>query len=211
MPEQVSITEALERILAAVTTDTTFPDPGYVAYYQLVKDRIVYLEDVVDENVTLLQKQILMWNAEDKDIPHDERKPIHLIIMSYGGNLDYMWMLIDAIMTSDTPVYTYDIGVAHSAAALIFMSGEKRFMTPNAKVLIHEGSAGFEGDAGKVLDASENYKKELKRMKDYILERTEIPKSALNKKRSNDWELCADECEKYKVCTAIITNLKDMI
>lgn len=210
MPEQVTIAEAVERILAIVSEDNSFPDPGYVAYYQLLKDRIIYLEDGVGDNTVLLQKQITMWNAEDQGVPREERKPIRLVIMSYGGNLDFMWMLVDAILTSETPVYTYNIGVAHSAAALIFMSGEKRFMTPNARVLIHEGSAGFEGDAGKVLDASESYKKALKRMKDYILERTEVPKSTLNKKRSNDWELSAEECEKYKVCTAVTTDMKDL-
>ena len=211
MPEQISITEALSEILGAVSGDSHFPDPDYLAYHQLLKERIIYIETPVDECMLRLHKQIMMWNAEDKGIEPDKRKPIRMIIMSYGGYSDYMWMLIDAIKMSITPVYTYDIGVAHSSAGLIFMAGQKRFMTPNARLLIHEGSAEFEGDAGKVLDASESYKKVLKRMKDYIVAQTSIPKGTLNRKHANDWELDADECLKYKVCDEVIASIEAII
>lgn len=211
MPEQISITEALSEILAAVSGDPHFPDPDFLAYHQLLKERVIYIETPVDECMLRIHKQILMWNAEDAGIPADQRKPIRLVIMSYGGLGDYMWMVVDAIKSSVTPVYTYNIGVAHSSAALIFMAGKKRFMTPNATMIIHEGSAGFEGDAGKVLDASESYKKTLKKMKDYIVEQTEIPKATLNRKKANDWELNADDCLKFKVCDKVITSIDELM
>ena len=211
MPEEISITQALTEILNGISADVHFPDPDYLAYHQLLKDRIVYVETEVNECMLRIHKQIMLWNKEDAGIPVENRKPIRLVIMSYGGYSDYMWMLIDAIQMSETPVYTCNIGVAHSSAALIFMAGKKRFMTPNARLLIHEGSAEFEGDAGKVLDASEAYKKVLKRMKDYIVNRTEIPKSTLSRKHANDWELDADECMKYKVCDEVISSVEAII
>lgn len=210
MPEQIGITEALSEILAAVSGDPHFPDPDYLAYHQLLKDRVVYIETPVDESMLRIQKQITLWNIEDAGIPVDERKPIRLIIMSYGGLADYMWMVVDAIDMSETPVYTYNIGVAHSSAGLIFMAGKKRFMTPSAKIIIHEGSAEFEGDAGKVLDASESYKKILKRMREYIVARTKIPASTLARKKANDWEINAEECIKYGVCDAVIKSINDI-
>ena len=211
MPEEISITEALSQILSAVSGDSYFPDPDYLAYHQLLRDRVIYIEMPIDEPMLRIHKQILMWNAEDKGVPVEQRKPIRIIIMSYGGSADYMWMIVDAIRASKTPIYTYNIGAAHSSAGLIFMAGHKRFMTPNATMIIHEGSAGFEGDAGKVLDASESYKKVLKKMKDYILERTEIPKATLNRKKANDWELNADDCLKFKVCDGIIESVDDIL
>lgn len=210
MPEVLSITEALSEILAAVSEDHSFPDPDYLAYHQLLKDRIVYLETDVGEPMLRLHKQILLWNKEDAGIPKEQRKPIRIVIMSYGGSSDFMWMIVDAIKASKTPVYTYNIGSAHSSAGLIFMSGEKRFMTKNATLVIHEGSAEFDGDAVKVMDASESYKKMLKQMKDYIVEQTEIPKATLARKKSNDWELNAEECLKYKVCDKIIDSLDEI-
>ena len=91
------------------------------------------------------------------------------------------------------------------------MAGKKRFMMPRAKVIIHEGSAQMAGDSTKVLDASDSYRKELKRMKDYILERTEIPKSTLMKKRNNDWELDADYCLENHVCDQVVHSLEEIL
>lgn len=125
--------------------------------------------------------------------------------------MSYMWMLVDAIKLSATPVYTVNLGMAASAASLIFIAGHKRFMMPTAKVLIHEGSASFAGDAGKLMDATDSYKKELKAMKEFILSNTAIPKTQLMKKRSNDWELDAAYCLENKVCDQIIQSLDDVI
>ncbi len=211
MLQETTLTEALSEILSTVSKDTNFPDPDYLAYHQLLKDRIVYIETAVDECMLRIHKQIMLWNTEDRGKSIEDRKPIKIVIMSYGGSCDYMWMIIDMIKASQTPVYTYNIGVAHSAAGLIFMAGQKRFMTKSACVMIHEGSAGFDGDASKVLDATESYKKCLQRMRGYILECTEIPKATISRKKANDWELDADECMKYKVCDAIIDSVNDIV
>ena len=71
-----------------------------------------------------LERLILRWNMEDKDIPPEDRKPIWVYIQSPGGNLLYMSALLDAIELSVTPVYTVNMGYAASAAALIFMAGK---------------------------------------------------------------------------------------
>lgn len=165
----------------------------------------------IGSDVMALERLILRWNMEDKDIPPEERKPIWVYIQSPGGNLLYMSALLDAIELSVTPVYTVNMGYAASAAALIFMAGKKRFMLPRAKVLIHEGSAAFDGDAGKVLDATDSYKKQLKAMKEYVLEHTAIPKTQLMKKRSNDWELDAQYCLDYKVCDVVVSSLSEVL
>lgn len=191
--------------------DTSLPEPDFVSFWRLVKDRKFYLDSAVDDSVLSIQRQILLINQEDAGFPVNKRKPIMLYIMSPGGDLDYMYVLIDAILTSKTPVYTVNIGMAASAAGLIFMSGAKRFMLPNSKVLIHEGSAVMDGDAGKIMDAADTYKKDLKKMKDFIMAHTEIPKNLLNKKRSNDWTLTAEECITYKVCDKIVDSIEDVL
>ena len=211
MSEEISITKAIGEILSAVSKDSTFPDPDYLAYHQLLKDRIIYLEMEVGEAMLRFHKQILLWNMEDRGIPSEQRKPIRIVIMSYGGSADYMWLLIDAIQASVTPVYTYNIGCAHSSAGLIFMAGNKRFMMENATVIIHEGSAGFNGDAVKVMDASESYKKMLIQMKEYIVRKTRISKTTLAHKHSNDWKLNAKECLAYGVCDQIIETLDNIL
>ncbi len=189
------------------------PLPDEVSYYELEKRRILYVDFNIGLDCMAIERMILRWNLEDAErgIPPEQRKPIRLFVHSYGGDLDFMWGMIDAIETSVTPVYTINVGTAASAAGLIFMAGHRRFMTPRATVLIHEGSASMSGDATKVLDASDNYRKSLKKMKDYIEAHTRIPSKLLNKKRNNDWELDADFCLENGVCDAVIKSVDEVI
>ena len=147
----------------------------------------------------------------DRDIPVEERKPIRIYIFSYGGESDYMWMIVDAIKASKTPVYTINTGIAASAASMIFVAGHKRFMFPSAEVIIHQGSAEFAGDAVKVIDATDSYKKLLEKMKQFYLENTQIPKAHLNKKRNNDWHLDAKYCLEHGVCHKIVETIDEVI
>lgn len=192
-------------------TKTTLPDPDEISIHLLQQKRKIYMDYDVDETLTSIHRLLLLWNMEDKGKPKEEREPIWLYIMSYGGNLDDMQMLLSAIEASTTPVYTVNIGSAHSAASLIFISGHKRFMAKNAKIIIHEGSAVIGGDAQKVQDQAESYKKAVQWMKDYILSHTNIPKKDLMKRRTHDWEIDAEYCLNYGVCHTVITSLDEVI
>lgn len=205
MPES-NLQQIVQSVLQelGVSDPTPMPDPDYLMFYKNITDRIIYMDFDVDGNVLMLHKLIMRWNMQDEGVKPEDRKPIKLFIMSHGGSLDYMWMLIDTILTSKTPVWTYNIGMAHSAAGLIFMSGHRRFMAKNASIIIHEGSAEFDGDSVKVLDATDSYRKAIKKMKEFVLQHTEIPKNMLNRKRANDWELSAEDCLKYHVCDELM-------
>ena len=191
--------------------ENRLPLPSEVNYYSLLKDRKIYLDFDICDEVSTIHQMILRWNMEDKDKPVEERQPIWIYIQSPGGELYYMWMIVDAILLSATPVYTVNLGMAASAASLIFMAGHKRFMTPNAKVLIHEGQASFAGEANKVMDATDSYKKDLKAMKDFILAHTSIPKTQLMKKRTSDWELDSAYCLENKGCDKIISSWDEVL
>ncbi len=177
----------------------------------LEKERKIYLDYDVSPDIMSLHRMILRWNIEDKGKKPDERQPIYIYIMSYGGDMDYMWSIVDTIGASITPVYTVNIGTAASAAALIFIAGHKRFAFSRSRIIIHEGSASMAGDSTKVLDASDSYRKAIKRMKQYIMSRTQIPPTTLNKKRNNDWEIDAETCMKYGVCEQIVQSLDEVI
>ena len=206
----------LDRIpegVAVIARENTgnLPHPDQISYYILENERKLYLDEDIGDGVLTLQRLILRWNMEDRGKPVEERTPIRLYIFSYGGDVDYMWSLIDAIESSVTPVYTCNMGIAASAAALIFLAGHKRMMLKRAKMVIHEGSARMSGDSTKVLDASDSYRKVIKKMKDYILERTNISAAVLNRQKSHDWELDADYCAEHRVCDGIVESLDEII
>lgn len=191
--------------------DPNVPDPDNVSYYVLEKERKIYLDGEVCPDILSIQRMILRWNMEDAGVPVKDRKPVRIYIMSYGGDLDYMWSMVDTINISETPIYTINVGVAASAASLIFISGHKRFMFPNARVIIHEGSAQMAGDAIKVMDATESYRRDLKKMKDYILSKTNIPQATLNRRKNNDWTLDAEYCIANGVCDHLVSKMSEVI
>lgn len=206
---EMTLSEIIEEVLAALP-DQTLPEPDNISYYVLEKARKIYLDYDVCNAALSIQRMIMRWNMEDKGIPIEKRKPIWLYILSIGGDLTCMWSLIDTIMASDTPVKTVNIGIAGSAAGLIFLAGHERYMMKNSQLVIHEGSAELSGDAVKVIDASENYKKDLKKMKEFIESRTKIPHNVIMKKRSNDWYLDADYSLKNGVCEHIVEKLSEI-
>lgn len=187
------------------------PDPDQITYYILENERIIYLDCDIEYDVMTVQRMIVRWNLEDKGKTKEERLPIRMYVHSTGGMLFYMWPLIDTIEASITPVYTINLFMAGSAAALIYLSGHKRFMMKNAKMIIHEGQSEISGDAVKVLDATESYKKQLKKMKEFIADHTKISKSLIMKKRNNDWELDAQYCVNNGACEKIVETLDDVL
>lgn len=201
-------------LLGSLLNDPTtlkLPDPELVNYYYYENRRMIWMDVSVDVSVLEYIRLITRWNIEDLGLPNEQRKPIKLLLFNYGGNFDLEWALIDAIETSKTPVWTINMGICASAAADIFMAGKNRLMMPNAKLMIHQGAAGFEGDAQKVFDQTKNYKAQLDKIKKFTLDHTEIPLKTFNKYINNDWWLTTEECLKYRVCDAVIDSLDDVI
>ena len=191
--------------------DPGLPNPDLVSYYTLESDRKYYLDDEVGENAMGLHRMILRWNLEDVGKPASERKPIRIYIFSPGGDVDYMWSLVDLIQMSETPIITINIGIAASAAGIIFLAGHKRLMLKRSRLLIHEGSARMAGDAVKVMDASENYKNQIKQMKEFILSRTKITAASLSKQRGHDWVLDSKYCLEHGICDAVVENMSEIL
>lgn len=198
-------------VLSEDVTNYKLPEPELVTYYTLEKQRKIWITGEVDISLLDYEQLILRWNIEDVGKPVNEREPIWIYLMNYGGEGDMMWSFIDIMEASVTPVYTVNMGVCASAAGIIFLSGHKRFMMSRAHVLIHEGSAALSGDSTKVLDAADSYKSSIKAMKEQILKRTNIPAKLLNKKRNNDWELDSAFCLENGVCDVVVKTIDEII
>ena len=208
--EEVEIPEdVLQAILAANESDK--PDSFEKLDGELLDRRMIYLNDEVDKNIIQIAKAFMYWNAEDKDTPIEERTPIKLYICSPGGDLNYMWILIDLMNMSKTPVYTVNMCVAYSAAALLFMGGHRRFMFPHASLMIHQGSAELGGDYTSIRNAFKNYTERISQVYDYIRSSCELPESLIKEHEQEDWYLNPDECLQYKICHAVINSVDDIL
>lgn len=170
-----------------------------------IRDRKLWWTDSIDVTVVdNIVAPIMRFNADDKDIPVDERRPIILYCSSPGGDVDSGFAVIDTILASKTPVWTVNIGENYSMAFLIGLAGHKRYAMKNAKFLMHDGSNIIWDSGAKVQDRAEFNRRIEERIREYVLSRTSVSPEEYDRKYRMEWYLHADEAKKYGMVDYII-------
>lgn len=164
----------------------------------LINEQITDL--VVDEQVMC----ILRWNAEDRNIPTDKRKPITIYLNSEGGSSFDGQALIDVMLASKTPIKTVGIGMVASMAYLIFIAGHERISFPNSCLLMHEGNTSVGGVSSKARDTMAFFDDMEERMKKFILSRTSITEEKYEEVYKKEWWMYAQEAKQFGIVDKII-------
>lgn len=174
----------------------------------LVKDmqqRKMWLNEGIDiTTVAGIIHNIYQYNSEDNGVPVEKRKPILLYLSSNGGDIDAGFALIDAIQTSKTPVYTINTGYQYSMGFLIGLAGAKRFAMPNATFLMHDGSNFIWTSGSKAQDQAEFNRRVEARVKQYILDHSQLTAKEYDKKQRVEWYLFANEAKEKGFVDQII-------
>lgn len=141
--------------------------------------RNIYLhEDINPPAIRRVNQELLAIIEEDdnndKEKKEYERQPIKLFINSYGGNVDDMWSLIDIIENSKTPIHTYCMGYAMSAAFCIFLAGHKRFCTEHTTFMYHQIQAGTYGKYQDIVERKDELSFTNKQLEKYVLSHTKL-------------------------------------
>lgn len=201
--------EFLELSIPENAESLQLPDPGLLSYYQCMDDRTFWIDYEIDDSLLLISKQILRINAEDQKAGFrpELRKPIKIYLYTNGGSLEAALNFIDVCALSETPVITVNAGRAISAGFLMLLAGHKRYALPHARAMVHRGSGGVAGTFDECESSMNDYKKLIDMTRDYILERTSIPKALYSKNKSKDWYMYLDDQLKYGVIDAVIDNL----
>lgn len=200
---QVQIPKCVENL--------SLPDPALVTFYKNLENRILWLDSEVDDNWLEYAKYIMCWNAEDKGKPQEERIPIKLFFFSPGGDLDVNNMLIDVIRLSETKVIGVNSQLCMSAAAFIYLACHERLALPRAQFLLHSGSAeGISGTADQVAAYNAQYKKQIKQLKDYLVE-CGLPKKLVDSKMRGEWFLDSKETVELGIVHRIIESLDEVV
>lgn len=182
-----------------------------VFYLKDLQQRKLFLNLEIDQfSIADIAKMILQYNADDRGLPAEERKPILLYLVSNGGEVDSGFELIDVIVASKTPVYTINLGYQYSMGFLIGLAGHKRFATKNARFLMHDGSNFVYNSGSKVRDQMEFNERSESRIRDYVLSRTNITPKLYDKKLRVEWYMFADEAKELGVTNYIIGEDVDM-
>lgn len=203
--------ELLQLAMPKDLANLQLPSPELLTYYRNLEDRTIWIDYDVCESILEVSKLIMYFNKLDRDIPIEERKPIKLLVYSYGGDGNACFSLLDIIALSKTPVWTINMGVAMSAGLLILLAGHKRFCLKNSTALAHSGSGGMSGTFEQTEAQMKDYKRFVDTMRDYILERTDIDIKTFNKNKNKEWFLYSEDQVKYKIVDKIVDDITDII
>lgn len=203
--EQISI------IIPEELKELNLPSAEEYNYWIGRKNRIFYIDYEIDENYSLIElsKVIYQMNMEEMSTPKEELKPITILIHCFGGDVEQANYFADLLIASRIPIITVAMGSTMSAGFLIFLAGHRRYVFRHSQLLVHEGSAAFQGTAAEIEAAQKNYKKQLAEMKEYILRRTDIDEKTFMKNKKDDWYLTFDEISKYNIGT-VVNSLEDI-
>lgn len=197
--------------LVGNTKTSEIPTPEEYTYWKAREARTFYIDYEIGETYELIElsKIIIQMNMAEKDIENPE--PIYIYIHSYGGDIEQANYFCDLLISSRIPIITVGMGCCMSAGFLILLAGHKRYAFSHCQMLVHTGSAAFQGTAEQIEEAQKNYKKQIGEMKEYILSRTEIDEKTFNKNKAKDWYLTKDELVKFKVVDSIISNFDEIL
>ena len=171
------------------------------------KKRAIYLMGDIDEAKSeSFIKSILQLQLEDPT------KDIVVIIDSYGGYVDSMWSMQDAMNLVTCKVHTLCIGKAMSCGQMILVGGEKgyRYATPNSRIMMHQISAWTGGTVADIQNYAEELSRLDKQFKDFIKRKTKLTKVQLNKMLENDYYMDPKEALKFGFIDKIITGFGDL-
>lgn len=176
---------------------------AYDIYSRLLKDRIIFLgSDVNEATANLIVAQLLFLQAEDP------KKDIFFYINSPGGSVYDALAIYDTMQYVTNDIQTVGIGVQASAAAILLSSGTKgkRYMLPNATVMIHQPSSGTRG---KVTDQEIDLREALrvkKLIEEVMAKNTGQKIAKIHTDMERDFWMTALEAKKYGLIDAVITT-----
>lgn len=186
-----------------VVEQTSRGERSYDIYSRLLKDRIIFLgEEVNEATASLVVAQLLFLESEDPE------KDIHLYINSPGGMVTAGLAIYDTMQFIKCDVSTICIGLAASMGAFLLSGGAKgkRFALPNAEIMIHQPSGGAKGQATEIEIAAENILKTKKRLNEILAANTGKPYEEVVRDTERDHYLSAEEAKEYGLIDSIITS-----
>ena len=184
-----------------VIEQTSRGERNYDIYSRLLKDRIIFLgEEVNETTASLVVAQLLFLESEDPG------KDIHLYINSPGGMVTAG--IYDTMQYIKCDVSTICIGMAASMGAFLLAGGAKgkRLALPNAEIMIHQPSGGAKGQATEIQIAAENILKTKKKLNEILAANTGKPYDVIAADTERDHYMSAQEAMEYGLIDNVITS-----
>lgn len=187
-------------LIPTVIEKSQFGERAFDIYSRLLKERIIFLSGPVDDaSANIVIAQLLFLESED------QKKDIYLYINSPGGSVTAGMALYDTMQHIKPDVSTICVGLAASMGAVILSAGakNKRFVLPNAEVMIHQPWGGTEGQASDIAITAKHILKTRETLNKILAKNTGKPLAQIEKDTDRDYYMSADEAKKYGIVDEI--------
>ena len=186
-----------------VIEQTSRGERSYDIYSRLLKDRIIFLgEEVNDVSANLIVAQLLFLEAEDPS------KDIQLYINSPGGSVTAGMAIYDTMQYIKCDVSTICLGMAASMGAFLLSSGAKgkRYALPNSTIMIHQPSGGAQGQATEIQIVADQIAKTKKKLNEILSVNTGQPLEIVEKDTDRDNYMTAEEAKTYGLIDGVVIH-----
>jgi ATP-dependent Clp protease protease subunit len=190
-------------LVPMVVEQTNRGERAFDIFSRLLKERIIFITGPIEDGMaTLVSAQLLFLEAENP------KKEINLYINSPGGVVTSGLAMYDTMQFVKPPVATLCLGQAASAASLILTAGAKdmRFILPNARVLLHQPSGGFQGQASDIERHATDIIKVKRRLNEIYVKHTGQNYETIEKTLDRDYMMTAEESRDFGLVDQVITS-----
>ncbi len=190
-------------LIPMVIEQTNRGERAYDIYSRLLKDRIIFIGEPIDDTMAnLIIAQLLFMEAEDPD------KDVNVYIHSPGGMVTAGLAIYDTMQYIKPSIATICVGQAASMGALLLAAGTKgkRYALPNSRIMIHQPSGGFQGHASDISIQAEEIIKIRKRLDEILAKHCEQPVDKVHADSERDYFMSAEEAKAYGLVDEVIVR-----
>lgn len=193
-------------LIPMVVEQSNRGERAYDIFSRLLKERIIFITGPIDDSVaTIVTAQLLFLEAENP------KKEISIYINSPGGIVTAGMAIYDTMQFIRPPVSTLCIGQAASMGSLLLAAGEKgmRYCLPHSRVMVHQPSGGFSGQASDIERHAEDIIKIKKRLNDLYVNHTGQSYNTIEKTLDRDYFMDSEEAKKFGIVDAVIASREE--
>ena len=193
----------MNNLVPMVVEQTNRGERSYDIYSRLLKERIIFLTGPFEDGMaSLICAQLLFLESENP------KKEISMYINSPGGVVTSALAIYDTMQYVRPPVQTFCIGQAASAASLLLCAGKKgeRFALPNARILVHQPSASYYGQAADIARHAQEIVKLKRRLNEIYAKHTGQTVEAIEKMLDRDTYMTAEEAKNFGLLDQVMVR-----
>ena len=190
-------------LVPMVVEQTARGERAFDIYSRLLKERVIFITGPIEDyGASLITAQLLFLEAENP------KKEIHMYINSPGGLVTAGMAIYDTMQYVRPPVQTFCIGQAASAASLLLCAGKKgeRFALPNSRIMVHQPSASYYGQAADIARHAQEIVKLKRRLNEIYAKHTGQTVEAIEKMLDRDTYMTAEEAKSFGLLDQVMSR-----